>query len=257
MIKAAYNSAEEIPEGLEEIYAESDGKFVLQVEPVDGLALEDVSGLKSALSKERTANSDLKKRLESFKDLDPEEARKAMEKVEEFANFDPDAAAAERIKAREEQMLKKHRAEVEKLTSEFDSLRGQLEQTLIDEAATKAIASEKGSVELLLPHVAKHTRMRRLDDGRYIAEVIDPDGNPRISNAQGSTAPMTIPELVQEMKSSTTFSRAFEGTNSSGGGATGGSTESKSPVRSIRWSDSEAMSANLEDIASGKIQIVD
>ena len=49
--------------------------------------------------------------------------------------------------------------------------------------------------------------MRQNDAGQFVVEVIDGDGNQRI-DAQGN--PMTIPQLVDEMRASETFSRAFE-----------------------------------------------
>ena len=65
----------EAPKGFEEHYTKlDDGRFRLNVEASDGYALEDISGLKSALSKERATE---KPRGSLTWRTNPAEARKA------------------------------------------------------------------------------------------------------------------------------------------------------------------------------------
>ena len=254
------DSAESIPEGLTDHYSQrDDGKFVLNVNANSGMELSDTSALKSALSKERSAAQDAAKRLKAFEGLDAQAARDALSKVQEIAEFNPEQKVEEAIKAREKQIFAKHASEIDVVKNESNALRTQLSDTLVTSAAAKAIANSKGSVDLLLPHVLRNTRMRQNDAGQFVVEVIDGDGNQRIGDAQGN--PMTIPQLVDEMRASETFSRAFEASGAAGTGATG-SSPSSTPARAsgsktISRSDFKSMNASLEQIASGEITVVD
>jgi len=251
-LQAHINTTEGLDEGVAAFYNEQeDGSFLLNVAGANGYELENTTALKSALGKERANAQSANKALKQFEGLDAKQAREALEKIEEYANFDPDAKVAEAIKVREAQLIKQHESALVSMTDENKSLIGQLEQNLITSSATKAIADLEGSVDLLLPHVMNQTRMRRAENGSFIAEVVDSSGNPRIGDAQGS--PMSITQLVEEMKTSDSFARAFKGSGSTGSGATNTNASSTGSTgrRSISRFDQEALNSNIEAIASG------
>lgn len=230
MLKAVVETIDNVPETVRGFYKEDEGKFVLQVEPVSGYALENVEGLKSTLSKEMTKRKQLEKDVVKFKDIDPDRAREALAKLEELGNIDPtkeaDKIVNERLEAAKKQLLEKHTKDLEARDGRIGQLTKTVESLLIDQAATAALAEAKGSVELLLPHVQRHTRVREVD-GKYSVEVVDKDGNARIGNSKGD--PMTISDLVQEMRKSEAFGRAFEGSGQSGGGKPPGNGGGGSP----------------------------
>ena len=262
-LNAVVTDIESVPEEVRSFYKPSeDGtKHILDVQGAEGYELENTSALRSALGKERQSVADLSKRLKTYDGLDPDAARTALSKVEEIASFDPEQKVQEALEQRQKQLLQKHAQEIENVQKERDVLLSELEQNLITSAATKAIANSKGSVDLLLPHVKNQTRMRRLETGQYIAEVVDSAGTPRIGDAQGN--PMTIPQLIEEMKTSEAFMRAFEPSGATGTGATG--TTSSAPavaaptgsVKKISKTDSEAINANIEGLANGTVILVD
>lgn len=218
-IKAILEKIEDAPETLREHYAEKDGKFVLAVEPVGGYALEDVTGLKSALGKERSTVSALEAQVVKFKDLDPDKARTALIELEELRKIDPSAEADKiantKFEAARSQLVEKHGAELVDRDNRIGFLSGAVDVLVREQRATAEIAEAKGSVDLLLPHVLKFTRTVE-KDGKFVTEVIDGAGNVRIGDAQGN--PMTIKGLVAEMRASDTFARAFDGDGTTGGG---------------------------------------
>lgn len=236
-IKATVESIDELPEAMRGLYAEKDGKFILDVEPVNGFALEDVGGLKTTLSKEMTKRKNLEKEFSKFKDIDPERAREALAKLEELSNIDPskeaDKIVSEKLETAKRQLLDKHSKDLAEREGKISNLNKTIENLLVDQSATSAIAEAKGSVELLLPHVQRHTRVREVD-GRYVVEVIDKDGNARIGNSKGD--PMTIKDLVAEMRQSETFGRAFDGSGMSGSGTPPGGSGG-TPQRVTKKSD--------------------
>lgn len=221
MLKAIVDGLDSVPEALRGYYEEDAdlGKFRLKVEPVEGFALEDVSGLKSALGKERTTREKLERDFAKFKDIDPEKAREALAKVEEYRTIDPkkdaDRIANEKFEAAKGQLLEKHLEEIATRDKRIEHLAATVSELMIDQVATAALAEAKGSVDLLLPHVKARTRVKEVD-GKFVVEVIDKDGNVRIADAKGT--PMDIKGLVAEMRQSEAFGRAFEGSGQSGSG---------------------------------------
>jgi hypothetical protein len=99
------------------------------------------------------------------------------------------------------------RAEIAEKDKRIETLFGQLESSLVD-----ANATANGVPELLLPHARKQIKMAE-EDGRFKFSVVNAKGEPRI-NSRGN--PLSISELVAEMKGNKIFGRVFEGEGSTG-----------------------------------------
>lgn len=235
---------------------QQDGTFLLDVTPVNDFALENVKGLKTALSSERSTREELEKKFKAFDGLEVDKAREALRKVEEMASWKPEDKVKEQIEAIKNQLIEKHKGELGARDGSIQSLNKQLEKVLIDAESVKAISENKGSSKLLLPHVRGFTRMKKLDNGEFAVEVIDEKGQARISPTSGSTAPMSISELIAEMKTQDAFAPAFEGSGASGSGARPGfnggakvhtisAAESKDPAR-YRTAKAEAEKAGVQ-----------
>lgn len=217
-LKAIVDNLDGLPADVAKEYSKGeDGKFRLQVTPVGGVALEDISGLQSALGKERENVRKATEQLAAFKDIDPAKAREALTKVGEMANWTPEQKVREQIEAAKAQLVDAHGKDRSKLETRIGGLMKQLTRAMITSAATQAIAEARGSTALLLPHVERQTRLKELENGEFAVEVMDATGNIRIGDAKG--APMTIAQLVAEMRGSDTYARAFEGSGASGSGA--------------------------------------
>jgi len=260
-LKAILDSLEGLSEDVQKEYKQrEDGKFVLDVLSVDGLELDDVSGLKNALGQERAKAKKFADQLKGFEGIDPTKAKNALSKIEEMTNWTPEEKVQEQIKAREAQLIEQHNKDKEGMQSELQSVSKSLEEVLITNAALQAIDSAKGSATLLLPHIQKSTRMRKTEDNKYIAEVVDANGNPRIGDSSGN--PMTIPQFVEELKGKEDFALAFKGSEQTGTGAGDGSSTPSTPqtpgtVLKISRSDQNAINQNMEKIANGEAVIVD
>lgn len=210
-----------LAEPLQKEYAQKDGRYMLDVEPVDDVALENVKGLKTALSKERTAREGLEKTMKAFEGLDAEKARSALQKIEEMADWKPEDKVKEQIESIKNQLTDKYKKEIEKLEGRKGHLAKKIEQLLIDAKAVQALSEEKGNAKLLLPHIRSVCRVEETQDGDFVARVLDDHGNIRLTEAGGSHDPMEIPELVKLMKKMDTYAPAFAGTGASGSGARG------------------------------------
>lgn len=208
-LKLTVDSLDAVDEPLRGLYEETDGKFRLKVDGV-----EDTSGLRSALEKERKAARDAERAAAQWKKLgkSPDEIEQllaAQAKLEE----EKAEKAGEWNKLRA-QMNEKHEAALKAEAEKASRMRTTLERYLVDAAATSAIAAAKGVPELLLPHVQRHVKVVE-EDGDYVARVVDAKGDPRV-NSKGEH--MTISELVAEMRQSEVFGRAFEASGNTGSG---------------------------------------
>lgn len=254
-LKAVLDSLDGVADLIKSEYVERDGKFHLDVTPVEGFALENTSGLKSALQKERSARLKATERLGILGEVDPERIKEAVEKLEEISGWDPEKKVSEAVKAREAQIVELHKKELGKVSGRSEKLQRQLERVLVDQAAERAIIDAKGNVKLLLPHVKASLRVRE-DGDVFSAEVVNENGESRIGGNNGS--PMTIPQLIEELKQSADFQTAFAGSGHSGGGTTASAGNARSGgSRHVSRNDLQRGGVSPEDLVSGKVQIAD
>jgi len=254
---------------------ETDGNFILDVTPIDGLALENVTGLKKTVETLRVSEKELTNSVKAqtdalatekakFAGIDVEQAREAIGKIADIKNWKGEEKIAEAVKAVEtknkqlmDDLTTKHKEVVTGLEKSVTDTRGQLHEEIVTSKITRAIHEADGNVELLLPHVKNQVRMAQATDGKFIPEVVYENQTPRIGDTDGN--PMTITQLIGEMKGKDVFAGAFKGVNSNGSGNRGdnNSTGTKTPAgtKVVSAQDSKAMTANLDDIASGKVKV--
>lgn len=219
MLKSILENLDGLSADVAAEYTETGGKFRLQVEGVDGFALEDVGGLKKALTTERGNASTYAKQLKAFEGLDATKAREAIEAME-LGGAKNDEETKTLLDNMKKQLGDKHGLEITALDAKMANMKKQLVGGLVDGAASKAFAKLGGNAELLMPHITSQTEVREVD-GVFQAVVIDKEGNPRISSKAGSTGNMSVGELVESMRGNETFAGCFKGSGATGGGANG------------------------------------
>lgn len=218
--KEQYDS---LPPAQQKLCTEKDGKYTFEFETPS-----EVAGLKQNRDKVLADLKKAKEDLAGYSGIDP---TKYAELVK--AHEDAERAALEgkgqwqvleqQLKdqnaQREKQLVDKHQKEIDDRESRIKSLSDALEAKLVDAEAIAALSKHTKAVNLLMPHVK--SRIKVVDeDGKFVARVIDEKGNPRIGDAQGT--PMTIEQLVEEMKASDDYLRAFDANTAGGGGASNG-----------------------------------
>ena len=219
-------------------YTQRDEQFVLSVVAVGGMELADNTKLKKSLQTERGQREAAEKKAATlttqFEGMDPKEAREALHKIKELGDFgDPEKKLAAHKEAFEQQvkdkyagdqkqLMEKHKSEMDATEAAHTKTKGQLRRELITSNATTAIAAAGGSVDLLLQIVTGMTQMKETDTGEFVAEVMGDDGLARLGPKPGSTAAMTIEDLVAELKGNEVYGPAFNGSGAGGSGATGG-----------------------------------
>lgn len=221
-LELTVESLDGLSEALSSLYVEREGKYHLDVSGV-----EDTTGLKSALDKERRTARDATRAKDRWERLGktPEEIE-ALLQANEQATEDKAAKAGE-WDSLKSQLNERHAAELKTRDEANGKMRTTLERYLVSAEATREIAAQKGSPDLLLPHVERQAKVIE-EDGEFVVRIIDARGNVRI-DAKGD--PLAIADLVAEMKKNETFGRAFEGSGLTGGGTPhgqGGGGASKS-----------------------------
>jgi len=205
-----FDSREAAPEGIREHLEERDGKWFFEAE-----TSTEVLGLKSALDKERAKASAAEREAAKFKGIgDPEKARQLLSDAEK--NEQDRLKAQGDWEAREKQLQELFDKKSEQYEAEATRLRAALDKHLVEAAGTSSIAGAKGSPILLLPHLVKAVKVVQEGD-EFVARVVDDKGNPRFADTKGT--PMSIDQLVEEMRQKKEFQRAFE---PSGNGGSGG-----------------------------------
>lgn len=184
------DSLENVEESFHSLYVEQeDGKFKLNVDGV-----EDVSGLKSALEKERKARRDAEAKAKSV--LSDED----LAEFEELRANAAKAAGADKIL---EQMKARHEKELENKKLEAQTLRHNLERTIIESTASKVLASNKADVGLLMPHILKQLKVEDIDGKLDVVPV----------------EAASLEDVVKELRDA--FPAAFADLRGSGGGGRG------------------------------------
>jgi hypothetical protein len=218
------DSLEKVPAQFKPLYAteaSADGKFIV-AETFRGTS-EAFVGLGRALKAERAAAknrttvdltplADYGDTVEKIAEGFSAKLRTMQEELAKGGKINLDKVKAEFAQA--------HQGEITKITTRATALQNQLYELMVDQAATAALAKEKGSTELLLPLVRQSVKVAE-QDGKFSVFVVDPMGDRRYSGVTGE--PMSIVELVAEMKSDKRFARAFDAEAPAGGGMTPGS----------------------------------
>ncbi len=216
-LKLTVDKLEDVAESIRPLYAEKDGKFFLDV---DGI--EDTGPLKKSIAEERKARKVLEDKMKTWEKLGktPDEIQElaaAVAKAEEEKL--EHAGEWTQLKA---QMNTKHDADLKALQAKLDAKDGEiksrqrsLESLLVETQATAAIAAAKGVPALLLPLVQRFVKVDEID-GRLVTKIVDSQGGARVN---GKGEPLTVTDLINEMKSSDDLGRAFESSGNSGSGS--------------------------------------
>lgn len=191
---ASVASLDAVPEPYRALYGEADGAYRLE----EALARKlDVSGLVSALDKERKTARENERLLKAWTALgaSPDEVAQRL-----GGSGAADSGLKSQLAAKD---------------AELTRLRGALERQLVDAAASAEVTAQRGAAALLLPHLRASLAVVEDEAGGFAVRVVDAAGQER-RGERGQ--PLTVKDLVAEMRQSEDFARAFDGAGLSGGG---------------------------------------
>lgn len=201
-VLASKADVDALPETLRGLYRESNGKFVLDAEGV-----EDVTGLRTALDKERNNAGELDKALKAlkaqFEGLDPAKAREALKQIESLEDKKLIEAGKidELLAQRTERLRADHESQVKAFNKQIDDLKGgttkltsQLSELLIDNAV-RAAATKLGVQDTAVEDaVLSAKQLYQIRDGKPV-----PLRNDQIVFGKDANSPMPIDEWLGGM----------------------------------------------------------
>lgn len=155
-VKSKYKTKDEIPEGLENLFKEVDGEWVLQLQ-VEGQAnAGDVARLNTALTKERADHKAAKDKLAKFGDLDPEQVAEQLASIPELqaqveagGGKPDDAKIAQLVDAKVKRVLGPVERERDQLKAKVTGLEGQLGEATGTIVRTKVETAIRGAASEL------------------------------------------------------------------------------------------------------------
>ncbi len=208
-----------VPDQFRPLYSDQageDGKFALA--EAFGPTADVVKGLAKNLRDMRAGLKDKRIDLTPLAEYgsNPQEIKDRVAVLLEEAATAKPGDIQKQLESAKASITAAHAKELEKANKRGEALQGQLYSLLVENAATAAVAEAKGVPELLLPFIKNQVKVAE-QDGEFKVFVVDPSGDPRYG-ATGS--PMTIKELVAEMKAQEKFGRLFESEAGGGGGGT-------------------------------------
>lgn len=222
-LKAKVTTLDGLDETTKALYkkAADEDFFILDVEPIAGFALENVTALTNALGRQKVETQDAKEALKTFEGLDPKKAREAIEKVAKFAGMDPEKdaerIALEKFEALKSQLVETHQGEIADRDKKLAAADKEVDDLTRRSSAISAIEKHGGNVTVLLPHVLNRTRPKTRDDGTRGVETLGEDGKTPAYGSNGQN--LSLDELVGTMKQTEDFGVAFKAAGGSGSGA--------------------------------------
>jgi hypothetical protein len=239
-----------IPSDFRGLYKQDGDKYVLDNEHVGvKSAVSAITGLNNALraaraeAKNKTTGPDLTP-LKEWGDT-PEAILAKFNETKTGLEGQIKGVNIEKIK---EDLAKEHSGTHTKLTKRAEALQGQLHKLLVSGEATTAISGLKGDVELLMPFVAQQVKVAESKDGEFLVHVVDQAGDIRYSGVTG--APMSIKELVAEMKANERYGKLFASEAANGGGADAGASN-KAPNAAQRQAAAKGDMSAMDKIRAG------
>jgi|DEB0MinimDraft_4_1074332.scaffolds.fasta_scaffold03342_3 uncharacterized phage infection (PIP) family protein YhgE len=259
MLKAVYETTDEIPENLREYYAESDaGGYILSVSDESGYALENVQGLKSTLGKLKDRATKAEEGLKQYSAIgrSPQELAEALQQLESLRiTQGEESEAISRMRAELDNVKRSARENIEQATAPIQSLADarmeQIKDLLIDSQLQNAIIEAGGNPRLLMPILKNEVRARTDEDGKVIVEIVDADGTPRVKGKD--LAPMGFSDLVAERRNDPDLAVAFKANGHSGGGTTPDSTARQGGARR-EFTPEEVASMSLSEYRQAREQ---
>ena len=248
-----------VPEGLHDEYEETDGGFVLKLEDDE---------FKDKLNEFRTNNRKLfgevkalQESQEKFKDIDPERYQKAMQALEKIEDEQDrelmEAGDVEAlVKRRTGTMKHDYEKQVQAKEKALQTQQGELEK-LRGNLHHLTVTQKLGSTVEQLGFRLKPNASTFLNDRARDTWTINDEGHPVpmrgkdvIYGATGDV--MSMEEWVAKQVEDAPF--LFE---TGGGGGGGGNDQRLTSLRkkTVDGSDPMAVGDNLEDIASGKLEV--
>ena len=236
VLKAIYDTQDDIPEAFRELFAERDGKFELaEVEGVKTQA--DVDRLNEALRKERGDHTKTKEKLSAWGDLNPEETRTQLDRIPELEAHQADGDSQEKIEQIVQGRLQTATAPLERKVSTLEKENGELKTSIADFQAKDT----RRQIHDAVREAGVSTKIldTAMDDalmlGERIFEVREDDGAIVTRDGVGVTPGIRPADWFSEVQEKRPHWWAQSSGGGAGGGSGGGGGFGENPWSEAHW----------------------
>jgi FtsZ-binding cell division protein ZapB len=253
-MKSFVTSLDQVPEQYRGLYKEVDGGFLLQVEPVNGYALENVNGLKNALQTKTIELQDAKNKIAEMGELDLDKLKKDSENWNKVKDLDPEEQAAKKVRDAIRVRDEAHQKELNKYVDREKSLIDKLKSSGLESVKT-AIAKAGGRPEWAMDYLRNAVKVELNDDLEPVTSFMSEDGlTPLVEyDAQGKEIPFSVDKFVEKMQNSDTYGGIFKTPATGGNGGQpnyeGGQSGKPKVISADQAND------YIEELAEGKVVV--
>lgn len=203
MLKYFLDSLDDLDDSQKALYAEKEGGgFQLQVDGV-----EDTSALKRAKDHEKEARKAAEDKARELSDQLAEIQKKAKEAEDDKARKSGDTEALEN--SWKEKLANRET----ELSGQIDSLKGEVQNLLVDSKAAALAAEISSAPNVILPHIKSRMAVEYDESGKPQTRILDANGKPSAA---------TLDDLKSELTAREDFQAIIIGSKASGGGAGAG-----------------------------------
>lgn len=223
LTKAEYDALpDSIPKA--EVYGGKfdDGRVRIDAANVDGWTVEDTAGLRAALSKKSAESSQFDGELKAFRALGMQahEAADLIAKARQMDKWTPEEKAKESRDAAIRDVESKYKAELKAVQERADALERESDTYVRDAKLVSLLAAHAVDPQKVARLMADQVRKVRRD-GQVALEVVDANGNPRISMKPGQSGNMGPEELVDQWRADPANAWLWKPAGISGAGTAG------------------------------------
>lgn len=250
-LKAFIKDLSAVDEAQQALYKQTEGGFILDVDPVGGIVLEDVTQLKNSLQNARNDYDTARNTLKSFGELDPKEVLEKLERYEKLKELNPERLKKELAQEQRELIGNEYKTKIEEANSKVESMKAAVKKAAMAEVYG-AIAQTGANPVFLEGYISKVADVEFNDDG-YNLVFKNNEGKPRFNiDNTGQTTPFTTKDLIKELQTDETYGQIFPSTSNSGGGGQKTYQQDKKGVKFISPADKGKYQ---EEIAAGTVEV--
>jgi hypothetical protein len=206
-----------VDEAVQAFYKSVDGGYILDVTPVDGYDVQNVSALKNALARQKGEADEAKKALAEFGDLKPAEVMKKLDKMKSLDGLDQDKKVKELISQAREDLENEYKGKLQSVNGEKEKVTDMLKKAAMGDLMTE-IAKAGGHTKIAQALVHQFADVEVGDDG-YRVKILGDNGKERFNfDDQGNPVPFTPEDLVKDLQKHPEYGIIFPSSSKSGSG---------------------------------------